>query len=225
MKDYVSNSYYHLYNRGVEKRTIFTDDKDYGTFLSYMKTYLSPKDEDLLLEQLADKDIPWVVKDKVLKELKLNNFVDEIDLLAYCLMPNHYHLLVKQNTKEGIDKFMNSLCTRYTMYFNKRHSRVGPLYQGRYKAVLVESEEQLLYLSKYIHRNPAKEFLQGMALQNLLSRPSSLRDYLGITNTSWLNKDVILSYFSRTKMGLKYEDFIVGGDFTSRIISELLLEG
>ena len=98
VKNYVENSYYHLYNRGVEKRIIFQDSQDYAVFLNYLKEYLLPKDEQNLRNKLTDPNISYKEKDKIIKLLRLNNFTDEIILIAYCLMPNHFHLLVKQKS-------------------------------------------------------------------------------------------------------------------------------
>lgn len=152
IKQYIENSYYHLYNRGVEKRLIFLDQQDYTVFLSYLKDYLLPKDEDRLRDQLSDPNTSYKEKDKILKRLRLNNFYEEITLLAYALMPNHFHFFIKQKSALSIDKFMQSLCTRYTMYFNRKYRRVGSLFQAVYKAVLVDTEEQFVYLSKYVHK-------------------------------------------------------------------------
>ena len=152
VKQYVENSYYHLYNRGVEKRQIFQDSQDRSVLLNYLKEYLLPKDGKVLLDKLSEPDLSSKGRDRIVKLLRLNNFSREITLLAYCLMPNHFHFFIKQESADSIDKFMNSLCTRYTMYFNRKYKRVGPLFQGVYKAVLVKSEEQFLYLSSYIHK-------------------------------------------------------------------------
>ncbi|EKD90217.1 MAG: Transposase, partial [uncultured bacterium] len=140
-KQYLEDSYYHIYNRGVEKRAIFLDQQDYNVFLNYLKEYLTPKDERSLINQLSDPNVPWEEKDKTIKLLRLNNFTEEITFLAYCLMPNHFHFFVKQKSIQSIDKFMNSLGTRYTMYFNKKYRRVGSLYQGVYKAVSLDNDE------------------------------------------------------------------------------------
>ena len=133
-KQYLENGYYHIYNRGVEKRKIFLDRQDYNVFLSYLKEYLLPKDEESLYKRLADRSISLMERDNIHKTLRMNNFAGEITLLAYCLMPNHFHFFIKQKSAGSIDKFMNSLGTRYTMYFNKKYDRVGSLYQGVYKA-------------------------------------------------------------------------------------------
>src|SRR3989344_6311854 len=146
LKQYTENGYYHMYNRGTEKRKIFLDKQDYNVFLSYLKEYLLPKSEKELLEKLSDPLLSGTERDKILKILRLNNFSGEITLLAYCLMPNHFHFFIKQKSKGAIDKIMNSLGTRYTMYFNKKYKRVGSLYQGVYKGVLVTNQEHYLHL-------------------------------------------------------------------------------
>lgn len=218
IKQYVEKGYYHLYNRGVEKRTIFEDEQDYGVFLGYLKEYLIEKDEEALREKLADKSISGKEKDRISKVLQLNNFAGEITLLAYCLMPNHFHFLVKQNEAGSIDKFINSLGTRYTMYFNRKYERVGRLYQDVYKAVLVTTEEQWLYLSKYIHKQALA--FQGVALE---SQPSSYPEYLGVRNSAWVQSREILAYFSKTKSDFSYKDFVEGNSEVESI-KELLIE-
>jgi putative transposase len=196
-KQYLENGYYHLYNRGVEKRIIFLDEQDYSVFLSYLKEYLLPKDEKKLHERLSDETISSKEREKVLSLLRLNNFSEEIYLLAYCLMPNHFHFFVKQKSLNSIDKFINSLCTRYTMYFNKKYKRVGSLYQGVYKAVLIENESQFLHLSRYIHKQAIK-----------IDKPSSYPEYLGLRKTEWVRPEEILPYFSKSNPSLSYEAFV-----------------
>lgn len=208
IKVYAENGYYHLYNRGVEKRTIFQDEQDYVVFLSYLKTYLTTKNEDELRQRLSDPIINYKEKRDVLKLLRLNNFADEIRLICYCLMPNHFHFLVKQHSGNTIDSFMNSLCTRYTMYFNRRHRRVGPLYQGVYKAVIVESDEQLLHLTRYIHRNPVRPGSKGDAFRaEIMKQPSSYPQYLEQRKTEWIQPEEILEFFSKTNPALSYQAF------------------
>lgn len=222
IKPYVANSYYHIYNRGVDKRIIFEDQQDIGVFLSYLKEYLLPKDEEKLHLRLTDPSISTKEKDSILKRLRLNNFAKFISLLCYCLMPNHFHLLVKQRTTDAIDTLMNSLGTRYTMYFNKKHKRVGPLYQGVYKAVLIETDEQLLHLSRYIHRNPLS--IQGQALQTLSEQPSSYADYLNLRTTEWLHSDEILSHFSTINPNLTYRSFVEQTDEKQDTLNNLIID-
>lgn len=208
IKSYVPESYYHIYNRGVEKRNIFLDEQDYAVFLSYLKTYLLPKDEENLNAILQSTTAGAREKDKAAHLLRLNNFSDEIELLCYSLMPNHFHLLVYQYSGDAIDRFINSLGTRYTKYFNRRYSRVGRLYQGVYKAVLVETENQLLHLSRYIHLNPFNWLGIPVSKLNQNPLPSSLMEYLGQRRTSWVKADRILSYFRKSDPRGDYFKFI-----------------
>lgn len=136
---FIADHSYHCYNRGVERRKIFLDAQDYGVFLNRLKRLLANPDE---------------LKDEEPGRDRLRSFHGEIELVAYCLMPNHYHLLLKQVNETALAEFMRSLSTSYTMYFNKRYQRVGPLFQGRYKARLVDTDAYDLHLSRYIHLNP-----------------------------------------------------------------------
>lgn len=206
MKVYVPETYYHIYNRGVEKRGIFLDAQDYAVWQSYTQTYLLPKDIKTLTTILTSETTTTREKEKARRLLQLNNFSDTIRLHAYCLMSNHLHLLVWQSQAESIDQFMNSLGTRYTMYFNKKYKRVGPLFQGVYKAVRVISDEQLLYLTKYIHRNPHPD--EGKLI---ISYPySSYRVYCGIENAKWVDRSTIVSLLSQNKKHQydRYRDFV-----------------
>ncbi len=227
IKAYVENGYYHIYNRGVEKRKIFEDEQDYAVFLSYFKAYLLPKNIEQLQSQLSNPNISWKERDKITRLMRLNNFYNEIKLLCFSLMPNHFHLLVRQKSINGIDMFIRSLNTRYVMYFNKKYKRVGPLYQGVYKAVLVETDEQLVHLSGYIHRNSLglrKTNLQGETLRVLTRQPSSLPEYLKIRNSEWVSTTEILSFFSRKSKNLSYEKFVIGYDSPDPIIQSLTLD-
>lgn len=203
-KEYVADTYYHLYNRGVEKRIIFADTQDYNVFLSYLATYLLPKDELGLMSIIGSESATQQEKDTARKLLRMNNFYGKLTLHAYCLMPNHFHLLVHQTEEMIIDQFMNSLFTRYSMYFNRKYKRVGPLFQSLYKAVRVVSDEQLQHLSRYIHRNPMDLAVQGPALQSYPH--SSYGEYLGLRNSEWVNVEKILALFLGSEK--KYEQFV-----------------
>jgi putative transposase len=229
-KIYVENGYYHIYNRGVEKRVIFLDEQDYSVFLSYLKEYFSPKDELILRGTLSDHNSSSRDKDRALKKLRMNNFAGEITLIAYCLMPNHFHMFLKQNSFGSIDKFMNSLGTRYTIYFNKKYKRTGTLYEGVYRAVLIKEESQFVYLSRYIHRQailpPRSRFTkQTKDLEHLYIQPCSYPEYLGLRKTAWIHPEDILSYFSVTNPALSYRD-LVEDDKTDgkEILRDILLE-
>jgi len=186
VKYYLSNSIYHIYNRGVEKRIIFEDEQDHKVFLSYLKEYLSAPPDNSTLQTLQGRTFKGA-------ERQINNYFNEIMLLAFCLMPNHLHLLIKQKDKNSIKKFTQSLFTRYSVYFNKKHKRTGPLFQGKYKATNVINKDYLLDLTRYIHKNPLKY------TSNLINTYSSYSDYLGLTNRRWLNKNPVLDYFKKSQ--------------------------
>lgn len=193
IKTYIENGYYHIYNRGVEKRKIFLDDQDYRVFLSYFKLYLTPKEESA--SEILKSNLKIENKEKEISEIyQLNNFFNKIYLISYVLMPNHFHIELKQNNKKDIESFMRSLITKYSKYFNKKYQRVGPLFQGRYKAILVQSTEYLLYLSKYIHLNPVDILSQGQSLEEYPW--SSYPVYLKQFKVSWLKVNFIKTNFS-----------------------------
>lgn len=226
VKEFLSDSLYHIYNRGVEKRIIFIDGQDYAVFLSYLKTYLIPKDIKALQSVLTDQTVSWKEKDKALKLLRLNNFSENLVLISYCLMPNHFHLLVKQNEAITIDRFMNSLCTRYAMYFNKKYKRVGVLFQDHYKAVRVVNDAQLMHLSRYIHRNPVKMLRlasQGAPLQSY--EYSSYQEYLGLRQTSWISQNILLDYFTnKSNKSQSYRAFLEGTDVDERVLASIMID-
>jgi putative transposase len=204
IKTYVDDGYYHIFNRGVEKRSIYLNQQDYDQFLCYLNEYLQPKDDQSLFNKLSCPGLRSREKDKIIRMMRINNFNDEISLIAYALMPNHFHLLVKQKNAVSIDRFMRSLCTRYVLYFNRKYQRVGPLFQGVYKAVLIENESHYLHLSRYIHA-------QALRLNESnadVVQPSSYPEYIGDRKTAWVHPEDILSFFSNSFPALSYAQFV-----------------
>lgn len=209
LKIYGEDCYYHVYNRGVNKRKIFKDKQDYSVFLSYLKGYLLPCDREKFMQILTNASSTANEKELAKKQLRLNNFFDRVFLIAYCLMPNHFHFLIKQKDIQGMELMMRSLMTRYTMYFNKRHGRVGTLFQSSYKAVLIESDAQLLHISRYIHLNPVSwNISKGVSIfDQITSQPSSYPVYLGKIKQDWVKTEIILSNFSQSGFS-SYQSFV-----------------
>mgnify|MGYP001581909267 CR=1 FL=1 len=212
IKTYVQGGIYHLYNRGVEKRIIFLDHKDYTVFLGILKEALSPP--DLQGETLVISRPAWRKKPK--------NFSSTIALLGFCLMPNHIHLLVKQTELHTIKEFMQSILTRYSMYFNKRYKRTGSLFQNCYKAALVSDDPYLLALTRYIHRNPLTH------TKDMTTAYSSYPYYLGLKHAPWVDTATILSYFQsdpikKTKHK-DYQSFVQWDKETDTLDAGLTLE-
>lgn len=205
IKHYVESGFYHLYNRGVDKKEIFIEEKDYSVFLSYLEEYLSP------LVPPTEEEIKRGGRLYIRK-----NYHQKIELLAFVLMPNHFHLLLKQNESRAIEGFMRSLLTRYSGYFNKNHDRVGHLLQDAYKGVLVEDEKQFIWLSRYIHRNPFDLLKKGAILSSFPY--SSYPIYLGTNKPAWIKTDYILG-------GTKdYQDFVEGKQKEQPLIYPYILD-
>jgi putative transposase len=135
-KQYGKGEYYHIYNRGNLKADIFLDDEDYKSFLFRLQRNLFPEED---FSKIRTQKLP------------ANCF----SLVAYCLMPNHYHLLIRQNTDLPTSKLITKICTSYAKYFNKKYDRVGHLFQDKFRQALVDNDSYLLWLSAYIHQNPA----------------------------------------------------------------------
>jgi putative transposase len=178
IREYAPDSYYHIYNRGVEKRKIFLDKQDYATFLSILRRHLDPKPQE----------------DRYGR--KFENYSDELELLAFCLMPNHFHLLMYQHQdSEAFSKFLWRVGTAYTIYFNKKYKRVGHLFQGSFKAKRIDDDAYLQHISRYIHLNP-KEYTSY--------EWSSLPYYSGNSQAGWIKPEKILELFKDTGDYLKF---------------------
>ncbi|MEI7621222.1 MAG: transposase, partial [Candidatus Moraniibacteriota bacterium] len=134
--------YYHVFNRGIEKRRIFFKKVDYERFIDSLTLFNTDKPS-------------WLVND--ILEAGMDFFPTEterlVELVAYCVNSNHFHLLLKENQENGIATFMKKVCTGYAMYFNKKNERSGILFQGRFKSVHIDSNDLLLYISAYINCN------------------------------------------------------------------------
>jgi putative transposase len=220
IKPNVKDGHYHIYNRGVNKRSIFKGDEDYKVFLKYLKESLSP------LESPDSKKKSFKIKETEYKGVprRPKNFHGKIDLIAYCLMPNHFHFIIKQVENNAMQEFLHSLLVRYSGYFNKKYKRVGPLFQGRYKAVIVNSDPYLLHLSRYIHLNPSEH------TKDLSTSYSSYADYLKIRNTEWIKPEIILKFFREStipefKKISSYKHFVEKFEKDStEVLGKLILE-
>lgn len=137
----VTDQIYHIFNRGVNKGEIFFQERDYQRFLLATKHYLkktSKFSHEKLLTNISDP----------------GSEILRVEILAYCLMPNHFHFLIKQKIDGGVTSFMQQQINSYVHYVNIKHKRLGPLFQGRFVSVLVDTDEQLTHVSRYIHLNP-----------------------------------------------------------------------
>lgn len=141
----VEGEFYHVYNRGTDKRVLFGDDTDRQRFIKLL--YISNTKEHINVRNLLRKNNEPYTFDRG---------VPLVSIGAYCLMPNHFHLLLTPIAEDGISLFMKKLCTGYSMYFNKRYNRTGTLFESKFKAKLIDTDTYLKYIYSYIHLNPLK---------------------------------------------------------------------
>lgn len=204
---------YHIYNRGVEKRMIFQDSSDYDRFLRTFDYY-----------RFADQSISLSLVPKqtdVNESSNIRHGSPLVKFLAYCLMPNHFHFVVQQEKDGGISKFLKELSNSYTRSFNTRWERVGPLFQGSFKAVRVASDEQLIHLIRYIHLNPGVARLTD----SCETYPwSSYREYLNPLLNSLCEKDLILTQFSSLEEFKKFNTNHLDYIGTLEVIRKLVFE-
>ncbi|MCC6323270.1 transposase [Candidatus Nomurabacteria bacterium] len=198
----VEGEIYHIYNSGVDKRDIFIDDEDRIRFIHDLYEFNDKNPAPNLNDYLVRSKIKNL--EVGLPDMKRKPREVLVEILAYCLMDNHFHLLVRQVTTNGVTEFMRKMGTGYTNYFNQKYERNGALFQGKFKSVHIEKDAHLMYMPIYIHFNPLDlsfpEWRKGKikehkkALEFLDSyRWSSYMDYTGQKNfPSLIKKDFIL---------------------------------
>ena len=173
---------YHVYNRGTEKRTIFQDPADYDRFLALL--YLSKGSDSIRLENLRRREQGSTL---LTAALECEIVSPRIAIGAYCLMPNHFHLLVRTTDERGLSEYMQKLTTAYTMYFNVKNGRTGALLQGRFKAEHAGQDRYLKYLFSYIHLNPVSLVEPGWQQAGLKDRRRAKRFLEGYRYSSYLD--------------------------------------
>ncbi len=203
---YAADCMYHVYNRGVEQRIIFIDAQDYHVFLRYVSDALM-----MPMPEISPASLRTALR-------KPKNFYGKVECLAFALMPNHFHFLFRQITETAIKEFLQSVCTRYTAYFNTKYKRIGTLYESSYKAVLVDTDDYAIWITRYIHRNPLEA---GLPLHGPYS---SYDTYLGKLPYPWVIVEPIRGTFGASsieylKHGAKspiesYRNFVESGDIS-----------
>lgn len=147
---------YHIVNRSIAGYTIFNNNEEFFRMLSAIRYYQREKPEISFSKFFEpDNDRKKSFSDFTI----LKNKERLVDIISYCLMPTHFHLILKQLVDNGISTFINNVANSYSRYFNLKHKRKGPLWEGRFKSILVKSDEQLLHLTRYIHLNPVTAFI------------------------------------------------------------------
>src|SRR3989344_430612 len=205
---FVNGEYYNVFNRGVDKRKIFLANYDYERFLYTVKYLLTVGTAQTDLK-LFDQSLA---------------FRGRLSFICYCLMPNHYHLVIQQTRENAISDFMHRLSTSYTKYFNLNRKRTGRLFENSFKAVHISSEELLLHTTRYIHLNP----LLANLTTKLETYPwSSYPDYIGMRHDTICAKEQILRLLSEQKQTEVYKNFAADQiDYSKKLkyIESVLIE-
>lgn len=180
-------TYFHIYNKGVQNIDLFADDEDYKVFLGYLQEYLSPKNSE-------SSKKAFTVKGQVFRGIphQPKNYFEKVELLAYSLLPDHFHLVASENTGGALMSLVRSLSTRYALYFNKKYKRQGNLFAGQFKSVKINDLVSLIFLTHYVHQESHRRF-------------SSYQGYLGEDTATWLKPSLVLTTFKREG---SYKNFI-----------------
>lgn len=191
-KEFAPGEYYHIYNRANNKTDVFIDNEDFDFFILRLKQNLFPA------------QVKPGARINLLPE-------DSFTLVNFCLMPNHFHFLLKQNTDLPTSKLLSKVCTSYSMFHNKKYKKVGNVFQSKFKQVLVDDNRYLIWLSAYIHQNPK--------IAGLVNKPedytwSSYPGSIGLKQDDLCNQTVILSQFAS---GVEYKKFV---DSSHQIIKQ-----
>ena len=190
-----NGEFYHIYNRGVDKRIIFKDKQDFFQFIQMLDHF----NQEESLGGIEKYKYPNNIKQRGRTSLL-------VEIVAHCLNKNHYHLILKQITGNGISKFMQKVGTGYTMYFNKKYKRTGSLFGGRFKSKYIETGEQLNYVGVYVNLNNRVHKQEQRGPTSLLTYVSSWNEYIGKSELKLCKKDYLLKDFKNVDAYKKYAE-------------------
>lgn len=196
----VTNETYHVFNRSVGRLPIFLTQKDYKRAMEVISFYIYSKPP---IRFSHYNRLPKDSKKDFLENLE-KNCKKQIEILAFCLMPNHFHFLLKQIEPNGISNFIRNFQNSYAKYFNTKTQRSGALFQSMFKAVRMESDEQFLHVARYIHLNPATSYLIQNVSELEKYNWSSYPLYLDSQNSEIINKEAVLNFFPSLQ---KFKEF------------------
>ena len=196
----VNQEIYHVFNRSVAQQPIFRNKKDSDTFLNLIEYYRFPRPPSRFshYQRLNTQD-----KTKLLMGLyKKNKYL--VEIYAFSIMPNHYHLLIKQSLDSGIMNFIRLFQNSYARYLNLKYKRSGSLFQSPFKAVRLETDEQFLHVARYIHLNPLTSFVINDFNDLKSYHWNSYLDYLSSNPRKFVNTSVLMNYFKNKE---KFAEF------------------
>jgi len=180
----VNDHFYHVFTRSIAQYRIFNNKREMSRFIESLSHY-----------QLKSHERKFSKHIKLQDKINPDNPEKLVDIVAYCIMPTHIHLILKQLSENGISIFMSNVLNSYTRYFNIKHIRKGPLWEGRFKSALIKNNEYLLHLTRYIHLNPTTAFLVNKPHE---WKESSYKEYLNTTEQKLTNTDGLFDFDSDT---------------------------
>ena len=208
----VAGEIYHVFNRSIAGQPIFISNKDSQRAMEVIEFY---RHGNLPMRFSYYNRLPSFQKQQIVKIIAESPLI--VEILAFCLMPNHVHFLLKSLTDNGIIQFMSNFQNSYAKYFNMRHERTGTLFQPMFKAVRIESDSQLIHVSRYIHLNPLTSYILK-TIEELKTYPwSSYQEYMG-TTTGFTSKDLVLGYFKNSS---EYSKFVADQVDYQRKLNEI----
>lgn len=207
---FIDGQVYHVFNRGTEKRRIFETRRDFQRFIQTLIYYQIEGPKPKFSNSFGPK----------IHEIDLNKKI--VEIISYSLMPNHFHFELRQLRDGGITEFISKLSNSYTKYFNIKHKRVGLLFQGEFKAVLVENDQQLIHLSRYIHLNPVVSFL---AKKPEDYEWSSYREYVSDVSKPICSKEIVLNQFKSKDDYKKFVEDHIAYAQELELIKHQLIDG
>ncbi len=196
--NFQNGNYYHIFNRGVDKRDIFLDDKDFVRFIVSMREFNQIEPVGSIYNVLKQKKTSDVSKRRRMSSL--------VNFIAYCLNKNYYHFLLLQDVENGVSDFMKRIGDGYIKYFNYKNNRLGSLFQDRFKAVPVKSIHKLIKLSCYINGNP--EIHKICKVKDW--KWSSYQDYLDLRRGTMSDKNLILKEFENIQEYKELTGVVIG---------------
>lgn len=218
---FANGEFYHIYNRGTDKRHIFSDVADQQRFLQSMREFntlypIGSIYEHCRINKFGSSASKYEKQDERDKQL--------VNIVAYCLNPNHYHFILEQISEKGIEKFMQRLGTGYSKYFNNKHERSGGLFEGKFQAVYIDSNEYLLHVSVYVNLNDRVHGFRSRASKNqdgkAVKSRSSWDEYMGKVKDELCKKNNILGQFKNIKEYKTYAENVLVGIQERKILEQ-----
>lgn len=205
MRQHAPEEYFHIFNRGMQKQPIFVIQPDYLRFLFLILTFQG----EAVIKNIS-REIESSVQSRTLHiDVELESEILKnrmVELVAFCLVPNHFHLILRELVEDGISKYMQRVSTAYVKYFNLRHNKSGYLFQGKYKSVHIDSDRQLMHTSAYIHKHPME---LGWGGKEDRYPWSSYQDYIEKNRFGdLLVTDVVMERFREEKGVSSYRKFV-----------------